>query len=258
MSDRLHDTLTTLRPDVERAALADSAAVRRRGNQRTRRQAAGSALAAVAIVAAAVGVASGLNGDDRAIDQLPATHAPTTSATVQRAPADVSVLLAVTDLPAVPHQTFMAGETLAKATTAELAQRHLTVCGISPAGGPAISSALLRTFPSDLDAFAWEWVATYGSAGEAEAALAGLRDRCTAAKTTITPLSGLPAGGDGFRATTFGAPAQSELHGELNGIVRVDNTIVVVSLRGMLKDGDVDATAFDIAVASAATSVASH
>jgi hypothetical protein len=257
MSDRLHDTLTALRPDADRSPLADPAAVRRRGNQRTRRQAVGSALAAVAIVAAAVGVASGLNGDDRAIDQLPATQAPTTTSTVQRAP-DESVLLAVTDLPGVPHQTFVTGETLGKATPADLTQRHLTVCGTSPASGPAISSAVLGTFASDLDAFAWEWVATYGSAGEAEAALAGLRDRCTAAKTTITPLSGLPAGADGFRATTFGAPAQSELHGELNGIARVDNTIVVVSLRGMLKDGDVNVTAFDIAVASAATSVASR
>jgi hypothetical protein len=254
----MHDTLTSLRSDAERSPLADSAAVRRRGNQRTRRQAAGSALVAVALVAAAVGIGGALNGKDRSIDQLPASPGPSSTSTVQQAPAGVSVLLAATDLPAVPHQTFTAGETLAQANTADLTQRQLTVCGTPPVGGPAISSAVLRTFPSDLDAFAWQWVATYGSAGEAEAALVGLRDQCAAAKATITPVGGLPSGADGFRATTFGAAAQSEFHGELNGIVRVDNTIVVVSLRGMLKDGDVDVAAFDLAVDKAVDRVASR
>ena len=60
MSDRLHDTLSTLRTDVDSMPLADSSAVRARGAQRTRRQAVGTSLAVVALVAGAVGISGAL------------------------------------------------------------------------------------------------------------------------------------------------------------------------------------------------------
>ena len=68
MSDRLHDTLSTLRTDVDSMPLADSSAVRARGAQRTRRQAVGTSLAVVALVAGAVGIGSALTGTNKASD----------------------------------------------------------------------------------------------------------------------------------------------------------------------------------------------
>lgn len=74
--DRVTTTLATLRSDVERAPLADSASVRRRGDRRARNQAVGGALAVVALVAGAAAVLGGLDGDRRAT-QIPATPTPT-------------------------------------------------------------------------------------------------------------------------------------------------------------------------------------
>ena len=71
MSDRLHDTLSTLRTDVDSMPLADSSAVRARGAQRTRRQAVGTSLAVVALVAGAIGISGALTGTNKAND-LPA------------------------------------------------------------------------------------------------------------------------------------------------------------------------------------------
>jgi hypothetical protein len=111
MSDRLHDTLTTLRADADRAVLPGSAAVRRRGNQRTRRQALGSALAVAAVVAGAVGVSSTVLGSDQSAP-LPAdrtTIAPAPSASPTAAPTAATTrplsdqaLLQQADLPVVP------------------------------------------------------------------------------------------------------------------------------------------------------------
>jgi hypothetical protein len=82
MSDRLHDTLATLRTDVDSMPLADSSAVRARGAQRTRRQAVGASLAVVALVAGAVGIGGALTGTNKA-SNLPADR-PTTSTTAER------------------------------------------------------------------------------------------------------------------------------------------------------------------------------
>lgn len=78
MSDRLHDTLSALRTDVDHMPLADSSAVRARGTQRTRRQAIGTSLAVVALVAGAVGISGTLTGDNKA-ENLPATRNTTTA-----------------------------------------------------------------------------------------------------------------------------------------------------------------------------------
>jgi hypothetical protein len=74
-------TLDTLRSDVERTPLADSLTVRRRGDQRTRRQAVGGALAVVVVVAGAAGIYGGLGGDDRAT-QIPASPSPSAEPTL--------------------------------------------------------------------------------------------------------------------------------------------------------------------------------
>src|SRR4051812_9034053 len=85
-NDKLTLTLDALRSDVERTPLADSMTVRRRGDQRTRRQAVGGALAVVALVAGAAGAAGilgGAGGFDKA-DAPPAhTGNPTASTSVE-------------------------------------------------------------------------------------------------------------------------------------------------------------------------------
>lgn len=72
MPDRIEEKLRTLQLDVDRVGLADSGAVRRRGERRTRNQALAAGLAVVAVVAGVVGVAGGLAGDRRAIEGPPA------------------------------------------------------------------------------------------------------------------------------------------------------------------------------------------
>jgi hypothetical protein len=257
MSDRIHDTLTALRSDVEHVSLADSAAVRRRGNQRTRRQVAGTALAAVALVAAAVGISGALGGSTSSIDKLPpATSGPTvtTSPSAVAEPLDAGVLLSREDLPPVKNQTFITGgETLAAATAADTTERAATVCGISPAVGTP-SSAMLRTFPSELDAFAWEWVARYATVDEATVASSALQQRCSDKGTRITAGPALAAA-NGFRVGSFSADPGSEFSGEIVAVTRTGNTVVVLGLRAMIQERDVDVAAFDAAAVSAADRV---
>ena len=76
MTDRIAETLRTLQRDVDRVGLADSAGVRRRGDQRTRNRALGSAVAVVALLAGLAGVAGGLGGSEEAI---PIAEEPTLS-----------------------------------------------------------------------------------------------------------------------------------------------------------------------------------
>ncbi len=81
-NDKLTLTLDALRSDIERTPTADSMTVRRRGDQRTRRQAVGGALAVVAMVAGVAGFLGGAGGFDRA-DAPPATRGPTASTAVE-------------------------------------------------------------------------------------------------------------------------------------------------------------------------------
>jgi negative regulator of sigma E activity len=77
--DRVHDTLTALRRDTDGLPLAGSAAARRRGAQRTRRQAVGGVVAASVLLAGAVGVGSQLGGTTKSAPIPPASQVPTTS-----------------------------------------------------------------------------------------------------------------------------------------------------------------------------------
>ncbi len=78
-SNDLHNTLTGLKSDTARVGLANAADVRRRGDQRTRATAAVSGLAALAVVAGAVGVSSGL-GDSTKRAYVPPAAQPKLSA----------------------------------------------------------------------------------------------------------------------------------------------------------------------------------
>ena len=79
MPDRIEETLRTLSRDLDQLGLADSGAIRRRGDQRTRNQAIGSGLAVVAVVAGVIGAAGGLTGDRDAVQGPPANPSVTTT-----------------------------------------------------------------------------------------------------------------------------------------------------------------------------------
>jgi hypothetical protein len=261
MSDRLHDTLATLRTDLDRAPLADSSAVRARGNQRTRRQAVGTSLAVVALVAGAVGVSGALTGNNKAND-LPAddptvstsqTPAPDPTAETQEVRGEI-VLLTPAELPKFPNQPFSVGETLDPATTADTQERFLTVCGRPPSGGVTPDSAVLRVFTTDLDVSMWQWSALYPSVVEAQQAVAALNAACSdkGASPVKVDRSEMPGTQDAFRAGQFSADPESEFNGVVAGVVRLGDTVTVLGLNGMLRESDVDFDAFDASLASAA------
>src|SRR5215203_573562 len=77
--DRVADTLTALRSDIDSIPLAESGAVRRRGEVRTRNQVVGSTLVVVALVAGAIGLGAGLTGGDDKTLVPPASPRPSTS-----------------------------------------------------------------------------------------------------------------------------------------------------------------------------------
>jgi hypothetical protein len=267
MSDRLHDTLSSLRTDVDRTPLADSSAVRARGNQRTRRQAVGTSLAVVALVAGAVGIGGALIGGENNADQLPAPQptAPTvtTSQTPEpepttQAPLDLDdrVLLGSEELPVFPNQPFSVGETLDPATGAEAEEYVMTACGGPPiVGDVAPATAIARTFFTDLDATMWHWVAQYATVAEAEEAVDSLRlvcDRDGFSTEDIEDTSDMPGVTQVFHASRFTGLPDPEFNGEVTGVVRLGDTISVVGLRGMFRESEVDLNAFDATVASAA------
>ncbi|HEX6935596.1 MAG TPA: sensor domain-containing protein, partial [Actinomycetes bacterium] len=76
------ETLSALRVDIDRVGLPDSGSIRRRGDQRTRHQVIGTTLAALAVVAGAIGVTANLAGDDRSLQGPPAEQ-PSVSTTQQ-------------------------------------------------------------------------------------------------------------------------------------------------------------------------------
>ena len=249
MSDRLHDTLATLRTDVDRTPLADSSAVRARGTQRTRRQAVGISLAVVALVAGAVGIGGALTGTNKADTQLPADHT-TTAPTAEDMRGEI-VLLSPAELPTFPNQPFSIGETLDPATTADTQERFLTMCGTPPSGGRAPASAVLRVFTTELDVSMWQWVALYPSPAEARSAVAALSAACTD-KGAIPVDVGTSEMPDAIRAGQFSADPGSDYHGEVVGVVRMGPVVTVLGLRGMLKESDVDFAAFDASLSNAA------
>jgi hypothetical protein len=263
MSDRLHDTLSALRTDVDHMPLADSSAVRARGTQRTRRQAVGTSLAVVALVAGAVGISGALTGTNKASD-LPADN-PTVTTTQEEPSPDPSVdprqvigtdlLIGAKDLPSFPNQPFTTGETLEQATTADTEERGLAVCSSPPSGGVTPESAVLRTFVTDLDVRMWQWVAQYATAAEAQEAVDALSSTCArngADPVDISTAPSMPAVDTALKSATFSADPDSEFNGSVAGIVRQGDVVVVLGLNGMLRETDVDMDAFDESVAQAA------
>jgi hypothetical protein len=256
MSDRLHDTLSALRTEVDHMPLADSSAVRARGNQRTRRQAVGTSLAVVALVAGVIGASAALTGNNKA-EPLPAD--PTVKTDVAISP---EMLLTVEDLPWVaPHRNFFLHETLAgEDRSADAAQRNLTVCGQPPAGGTSPERALLRTFGVTGNfGTMWQWVAQYPDAEAAQQAFTELESGCPVKNGIKKPLAnGLPEGATGFQASIFTAEGDNEPFAEIASVVRHGDAVVVLDISAWPIKEDVNLDDFDAAVVEATQRIASR
>jgi hypothetical protein len=262
MSDRLHDTLSALRTDVESTPLADSSAVRARGTQRTRRQAIGTTLAVVALVAGAVGIGGALTGTNKAED-LPATRNTTSTApTVEdRGPLRTSALLTPDMIPVPTNaQKLVAGETLESPTAADIERLTISFCGgkLNPAIGPAPVTSFARTFHNELDVFAWEWIAQYDGDNTAKDVFNELKATCAGAPGVQTKAIGVSTSPETVRASQFSAPPDSEFHGEVTGIVWWGDTVAVLGLRAQMREGDLSLKDFDRAIEGAANLVAIH
>ena len=134
--DRVADTLTALRADVESIPLADSGAVRRRGEVRTRNQLVGSTLVVVALVAGAIGIGAGLTGgDDKTLVPPASTGTATASQDESSAPEPRATI--VTD---VPGTVLMTTDDLAAADVTGLAR---TTSGTQLAGIETLNPCLL-------------------------------------------------------------------------------------------------------------------
>ena len=233
--DKLTLTLDALRSDVERTPLADSMTVRRRGDQRTRRQAVGGAVAVVALVAGLAGVLGGGGGFNRADAPIPASSGPTTSTDVEQPltlaaeplfPAD-SPLLTVGQISFVqsPEQP-------------DIAQTKLQ-CMPDPAtlGATATKNGL---FYSDVDGSFSEHVLQFPTSEAAAAASDTLKaafEACPegdAAEVTVDDRGPQAVGLDGFHASRTSTPtADAGIGYNETGVVRDGNVLAVLFYNGM-------------------------
>ena len=197
MSDPLNDTLTSLRTDADRVPLADSDAVRRRGNQRTRRQAVGGSLAVVALVAGAVGIGGALTGTNKA-DAPPAN--PTVSTTLSPHPSpsgSAEDVLGIADQPFLPVAALTAfagydrvGPFIDAGQEPKILPEQ---CAVRPGGWEASEVRSTRYYQDGSEAEIREYVLRFDDAATAEQAslkraYADLVDTCPA---TVDPSEGM-------------------------------------------------------------------
>jgi hypothetical protein len=235
-NDKLTLTLDTLRSDVERTPLADSMTIRRHGDQRTRRQAVGGAVAVVALVAGIAGVLGGAGGFNRA-DAPPATDDPTASTEVEQPLAlAADPLLTPTDLGTVgPYEGWQVN------TDTAAVEQQQSQCVPSPTilGGAETVSELLY---GDLDAQPTEHVVRFGTATQAQTALqdvsAALAE-CTLGSAGDNPqyrggteVTGVRADA-AVRSSRTVSPPDSEVSYFELGLVRRANVLVVLQWHSM-------------------------
>jgi hypothetical protein len=240
-NDKLTLTLDTLRSDVERTPLADSTTVRRRGDQRTRRQAVGGAVAVVALVAGIAGVLGG-GGFTSADRQIPSTHGPTASTEVEK-----PLTLAADPLmdPAAFGAVGVYDGWQANLDQAAVDQQQ-SQCVPSPTvlGAKETPGELLY---GDLDARATEHVVRFANATQARTAMQDLSAAlatCVLGNGTDNPQyrPGPSVEGTGadeaLQASRTSTPPDSEVSYYELGLVRKANVLVVLQWHSMgMPDG---------------------
>jgi hypothetical protein len=241
-NDKLTLTLDTLRSDDDRTPLADSTTVRRRGDQRTRRQAVGGAVAVVALIAGIAGVLGGADGFDKADGQIPATQNPTASTEVEKPlPLAADPLLD----PAAFGAVGVYDGWQANLDQAAVDQQQ-SQCVPSPTtlGAKESPGELLY---GDLDARVIEHVVRFATSAQAQTAmqdLAGALATCTLGNETDNPQyrPGPSVEGTGadeaLQASRTSSPPDSEVSYYELGLVRKANVLVVLQWHSMgLPDG---------------------
>lgn len=185
--DRVADTLTALRSDVDSIPLADSGAVRRRGELRTRNQVVGSTLVVVALVAGAIGIGAGLTGGSDKVLVPPATDGPTQSA---ERPLDLATepLLPAADLVGLGTYGEL-GPFIDAGQEPELLARQ---CAVRPDGWGAAEVRSTRYYQDGTEAEIREYVLRFPDEASAQQAAlkrayADLADVCPA---TVDPSEG--------------------------------------------------------------------
>jgi hypothetical protein len=182
--DRMTLTLDALRRDVERTPLADSLTVRRRGDQRTRRQAVGGALAVVALVAGAVGIYGGLDGDKRATE-VPASPSPSAEPTHDLA---AGPFLRVTDFGGFGGYD-QAGPFIDSGQEPDIMPEQ---CATRPGGWGASEVRSTRYYQDGSEAEIREYVLRFGDTASAEQAALkrAYADLAAACPATVDPSEG--------------------------------------------------------------------
>jgi hypothetical protein len=232
-NDKLTLTLDALRSDVERTPLADSMTVRRRGDQRTRRQAVGGAVAVVALVAGVLGVLGGVGGINKADGQIPAhtstpTPTPTPAAIASTPFVATNLLTGLGDYDAIGPFLDSGG------APADDPQ----ACDIHPANWGAAEMVSRRFYQDGSEATIDEYVLRFDDAGQATAAL--LRPAADlAACPDVAPADGTVEPRIRANAPVEGAQATSRLftptvasepsYQEVVAVNAADNVVVVLA-----------------------------
>lgn len=228
-TDRVADTLTTLRADTDRLALPDSGSVRRRGEQRTRHQVVAGALAAVVLAAGAIGLMGGVGGDERRT--APPAESPTPTAEATRAIA-ADPFFADGDVE-------LYSEPVKRSPESPDEQPKPLRCMPRPAelGAEETRGAILYT---DLDPTFSEHVLRFATAEQAAAAAAGLRDAFAAcpegdpAEVTTEDRLPAPLSETSFHASRLSTPTANAGIGYYElGVAREANVLVVLQLNAM-------------------------
>lgn len=187
MPDRIEETLRTLSRDLEQAPLPDSGSVRRRGDQRTRRQALGAGVAVVAVLAGVAGIAGGLPG--RTTSAPPATTGPTV-ATTQETLHDLEAqpFLRVEEL-----GSFGGYDQAGPFIDAEAAPEVLPEqCATRPGSWGAAELRSTRYYQDGSEASIHEYVLQFGTVAEAEQAALkrAYSDLAATCPATVDPAEG--------------------------------------------------------------------
>jgi hypothetical protein len=234
--DRMTETLTALRTDVDRVGLADSASIRHRGQQRTRNQAIGGTLAALCLVAAGVGVAGGLTGNNSA-EAPPAKNG--TATTTQQAEQTYALAtdpsLQESDVVGIgPYDLLRSPE------WSDGQAQSLECLGNSAELGAQQTERML--FYSDLDAGMRQHVLRFDNATTATAVVGELEDRLTGcdegdpSQETVTDREPTPvdAGEAAFRFSRYVVPQvdAGTYYAEV-AVARAGNVVLVLDWSSM-------------------------
>jgi len=185
--DRVADTLTALRSDIDSVPLADSGAVRRRGELRTRHQIVGSTLVVAALVAGAIGIGAGLTGGSDKVTAPPATEGPSQPA---EQPVDLAAdpFLRVTDLTPIGSYD-QVGPFIDSGQEPELLPKQ---CATRPGGWGASQLRSTRFYQDGSEAEIREYVLRFADAAAAEQAALkrAYTDLAAACPATVDPSEG--------------------------------------------------------------------